>query len=211
VIVAIDGASTDVSVATAELDGTTIDEAAWTSSMRQSAELLPRLLALLETHEGGGLAGVTAVAVGIGPGSFTGLRVALAIGKGLAFALGRPIVGVPSLEAWLEAAPEARAAVARAGASEAYVLDRADGRLVVASREDVAHGLASVPVVAPSELAEAFGLGAARAPNGASAIARRAAARVEAGTTDDVATLEPLYVRGPRGVTTDGKGQVRWL
>jgi tRNA A37 threonylcarbamoyladenosine modification protein TsaB len=48
VIIAIDGASTDLSLAVAEADGTPIDEDAWSSAQRQSAELLPHLLALLE-------------------------------------------------------------------------------------------------------------------------------------------------------------------
>jgi tRNA threonylcarbamoyladenosine biosynthesis protein TsaB len=43
--------------------------------------------------------GLAAIACGGGPGSFTGLRVALAIAKGLALANGTPIILVPSLEA----------------------------------------------------------------------------------------------------------------
>ena len=38
-------------------------------------------------------------AVGLGPGSFTSLRVGLSTIKGLAFATGKPIVGIPSLDA----------------------------------------------------------------------------------------------------------------
>ena len=42
---------------------------------------------------------LTGVAVSIGPGSFTGLRIGLATAKTLAYALSIPIVGVPTLEA----------------------------------------------------------------------------------------------------------------
>lgn len=45
-----------------------------------------------------GPADITGIAVALGPGSFNGLRVGLALGKGLALALGRPIVGLPTPE-----------------------------------------------------------------------------------------------------------------
>jgi tRNA threonylcarbamoyladenosine biosynthesis protein TsaB len=209
VIIAIEAASTDISVALAEDDGTLVADEAWTSAQRQSAELLPRLLALLE-RSGRPLPSASAVAVGVGPGSFTGLRVALALGKGLAVALGRPIVGVPSLQAWLSAHPDAGTALARAGATEAYLLTRGDDELRVADRDTVVALIGDAPIVAPAELATAFGLEGAERPRAAGAVAALAAARLRAGSADDLRTLEPLYVRAPRGVSHEATGAVRW-
>lgn len=198
-IIAIESASNDLSIAVAEADGSPIGADAW-SSQRQSAELLPRLLALLE-QMGRELRETTAVAVGIGPGSFTGLRVSMSLAKGLAVALSLPVVGVPSLNAWLVSAPRAGAAVARAGANEAYLLVRGEAAPAVVHRESLPDGARRGPVVAPGELAEAFGLAAAEPPTGAArvmaGIAAQRLARDPAG--DDLRLLEPAYLLPPRG------------
>ncbi len=45
------------------------------------------------------LSDIDALIVGLGPGSFTSLRVGVATAKGLAFAADKPVVGIPSLDA----------------------------------------------------------------------------------------------------------------
>ncbi len=71
---------------------------------------LPGALADLLTAEGLALPAVEGYAVGLGPGSFTGLRIGLATWKGLAYANRRPISGASSLAAMaLAAAPDAPA------------------------------------------------------------------------------------------------------
>ena len=210
-ILAIDGASTDLSIALAQPDGTVLAEDAWTSEQRQSAELLPRALALLEAH-GRAIAEITAVAVGTGPGSFTGLRVAMALAKGLALALDRPIVGVPSLPAWLAQEPGAVAAVARAGAREAYVLPRDAEEPMIVERDALATRLADRKVVAPRELATAFDLLDATPPAAAAALAGAAARRLaDDPAGDDLGRLDPIYLRAPRGLSAAPEGEVRWL
>lgn len=210
-ILAIDGASTDLSVSLGTPEGTPVAEVAWTSAQRQSAELLPRILDLLAEADLR-IGDVTAIAVGTGPGSFTGLRVAMALGKGLALGLGRPIVGLPSLEAWLEAAPEADVAVARAGAREAYLLPRGYPEPSILDRDELGRQLAGHPIVAPLELAEAFGLTDASSPAAGPALARLAARRLaEDPAGDSLSRLEPIYLRAPRGLATAPEGEVRWL
>jgi tRNA threonylcarbamoyladenosine biosynthesis protein TsaB len=74
-------------------------------------------------------AGLDAIACGAGPGSFTGLRVGLSVGKGLALATGKPILLVSSLQALAldlaRGAPDARVVVPciDAGKGEVYAFD----------------------------------------------------------------------------------------
>jgi len=69
------------------------------------AARLPELMATALAQAKIELAGVDALAVSIGPGSFTGLRVGLSFAKGVAFASGVRLVGVGTLEALATAAP----------------------------------------------------------------------------------------------------------
>ena len=65
---------------------------------------LPGALIDLVAEDGATLDDVQLLAVGLGPGAFTGLRVGLATMQGLAFATGLPIVGVSGLDALAVAA-----------------------------------------------------------------------------------------------------------
>jgi tRNA threonylcarbamoyladenosine biosynthesis protein TsaB len=64
-----------------------------------SSTLIPSLRNIMKIAEIN-LNELDGIAVSIGPGSFTGLRVGLATAKGLAFSLSIPIIGVNSLEAY---------------------------------------------------------------------------------------------------------------
>lgn len=65
---------------------------------RHAETLLPSLKAMLEQAEWP-LEQIDAIGVGVGPGSFTGVRVGVATAKGLGLALQKPVLPVVSLEA----------------------------------------------------------------------------------------------------------------
>jgi tRNA threonylcarbamoyladenosine biosynthesis protein TsaB len=70
---------------------------------RQNESLAPLLKSLLEDLAWKA-ADLGAIAISLGPGSFSGLRSGLAFAKGLAYANGVELLGVPTLEAWAECA-----------------------------------------------------------------------------------------------------------
>jgi len=72
-------------------------EHTWESPRRHTVELLPRLAAALEQLDFRA-EHLSGVAVTRGPGSFTGLRVGIAVAKGLTLARGLPLIGVPTLD-----------------------------------------------------------------------------------------------------------------
>jgi tRNA threonylcarbamoyladenosine biosynthesis protein TsaB len=74
-----------------------IAEVGWQSVNTQTVELAPTVAAMLKRAdiEAADLAGI---AVAIGPGSYTGLRVGVGFAKGLALANNRRLIGVPTLD-----------------------------------------------------------------------------------------------------------------
>lgn len=73
-------------------------------SATHSERLLPAIDRLL-ADAGWAPADLEGLAVGVGPGSFTGLRIGLAAVKGLALALGIPVAAVPTLDAMAATLP----------------------------------------------------------------------------------------------------------
>ncbi|MFN2305154.1 MAG: tRNA (adenosine(37)-N6)-threonylcarbamoyltransferase complex dimerization subunit type 1 TsaB [Anaerolineales bacterium] len=72
-------------------------EITWESQHHHTVELAPALAQLFE-HTGTKPTDLTGLAVALGPGSYTSLRIGLAAVKGLALGLNLPVVGVPSLD-----------------------------------------------------------------------------------------------------------------
>jgi len=82
---------------------------------RSHTASLPALVDRVLADAGVTIGDVEGLAVSIGPGSFTGLRIGLALAKGIAFAGGLPLVGVPTLEALAHVADAAPGETARSG------------------------------------------------------------------------------------------------
>ncbi|HEY0752483.1 MAG TPA: tRNA (adenosine(37)-N6)-threonylcarbamoyltransferase complex dimerization subunit type 1 TsaB [Ktedonobacteraceae bacterium] len=72
-------------------------EHTWQAGNNHSVEMLEHVQHLC-TESGVALSALEGLAVAIGPGSFNGVRVAVATAKTLAFALGKPLVGISTLE-----------------------------------------------------------------------------------------------------------------
>src|ERR1700694_4497669 len=82
----------------------------------RSPELVDRMRALAREHS------VTKVAVATGPGSFTGLRMGVSFGLGLAIGLRIPIVPLPTLELQAARSDQPVTAVSEAGRGRFYYL-----------------------------------------------------------------------------------------
>jgi tRNA threonylcarbamoyladenosine biosynthesis protein TsaB len=199
-------------------DGRVLAEAAERET-RSHTVSLPALVERVLADAGGRIEEVEGLAVSIGPGSFTGLRIGLALAKGLAFAGGLPLVGVPTLEALAlvaDAAPgevvcaaldarkhEVYAACFRRGAGDDALARLGPDRVL--RPEALAAELPS-PCVLVGDAAEVYrdafaGRAALRPfatyhPRGG-VVARLGARRLAAGEGTDPGPLEPVYVRPP--------------
>lgn len=80
------------------VDGGIVAEEANDGAVSHSQRLMPAIERVLHSAKCE-LSAIDGIAVSIGPGSFTGLRIGLAIAKTLAHSEGKPIVAVSTLEA----------------------------------------------------------------------------------------------------------------
>ena len=158
------------------------------------------------TDAGLSLEEVEAFVCGLGPGSFTGLRIALATLKGLAMATGRPLYGVRTTAALRAAIPDRRVvAVMDARRGEVYVDEGGvePPRCVAPERVALPPGEPPVLLGGGARMyAEALrgALPDATVPDDPALHVPRAAllARcVDLSSPPALATLEPVYVRRP--------------
>ncbi|MBN1220548.1 MAG: tRNA (adenosine(37)-N6)-threonylcarbamoyltransferase complex dimerization subunit type 1 TsaB [Anaerolineae bacterium] len=217
-ILAIDTATQYAGLALYQPD-TVFAEETWFSGRNHTVELMPRIermlkLANLKVQD------LTALAVSLGPGSFTGLRIGLAAAKGMALPHKLPVVGVPTLE--IVAYPFRSSslpvwAIAQAGRGRilAACFGRVDGDWQVldepglTSFADLARKI-DTPALCVGEIDQeatqilrrnsqhkARVVSPAARVRRASYLAEIAAVRLEAGVRDDPDTLAPIYLSSP--------------
>jgi tRNA threonylcarbamoyladenosine biosynthesis protein TsaB len=163
------------------------------------------------------MAEIEAVALAIGPGSFTGLRVGLAVAKGICWSLSLPLVGVSSLLAIAHCARkdwERLAVVKDARRNEFYyaAYQRSGENLVQAVPDSVGSAEELLGII--SRGFKAVGPGVAEFGKFTSteqldlsegydsqrlggAIALLGRHKLDTGETLEVATAAPLYIRNP--------------
>jgi tRNA threonylcarbamoyladenosine biosynthesis protein TsaB len=216
-LVAIDTATRTASLALHDGFRVRVEET-WEAPRRQTRELSPRLAAALAqlSMTPKRLSGVAVVK---GPGSFTGLRIGMAVAKGLAVAQNLPLVGIPTLDV-------VAAAQGRDRRLLAAVLQAGRGRISIAfyrwrfgswqveeeprlTTWDQLTEEISEPVLFAGEIDEAGAeaisrlgergvlLPAARRVRRAGFLAELGWERLNRGEIDDPAALTPIYLKHP--------------
>jgi tRNA threonylcarbamoyladenosine biosynthesis protein TsaB len=220
-VLGFDTATPAVSVALH--DGERIVSQAWAIDARRHSELLTPMIAKVMADAGRSRGDLTALAVGVGPGPYTGLRVGVVTARVLGSALGLPVHGVCSLDVIAVAArggpsgSSARAGPRPAGRDFLVATD-ARRQEVYWARYDAAGGRADGPhvgrassIAGAAELAvagtggqlypEAFGevIGPAYpdARTLCAIVAGRLAGTAGPRTQPPLLAAEPLYLRRP--------------
>ena len=239
ILLGIDTATAVASVALVE-DGKLIAEEVQSNSEKSStgsvaqprgnhAEIVLPLIQSMLTKARVAVADLSGIAISIGPGSFTGLRVGLATAKGIAYECGLPLVGVSTLHANAARVPSFDGIICSlldARKNEVYfALFRRDGQDLKRLTQDAMSSIegaldqlrnfnrtsASVLFIGDGAttyekiLARDFASAQIFAGKGyssmAAQVARLAEERFRAHSTDDLALLAPVYLRPTQAET----------
>jgi tRNA threonylcarbamoyladenosine biosynthesis protein TsaB len=190
-------------------------EMIWQTRNHHTVELSPGISDLL-VRCGARTTDLEAIGVALGPGSFTSLRIGLALSKGLALALKIPVVGIPSLDVLAAAIPVQNvplAAVLQAGRGRLALVwyQVEDGRWKAQNEpqmitaEELSQQLTRPTLVAGELNAAERQVLSRRRKNGLivspaqalrrpSYLAELAWERLKAGQVDDVVSLAPIYL-----------------
>jgi len=192
-------------------------EECWHTRGNHTVELMPALGRMME-RQNMKPADLGGLVVSVGPGSFTGMRIGLAVAKGLAISLNIPLVGIPTLDALAYAHAPLRLptwAVVEAGrgryCAAMYGIQRGEWQrgtpYKIAVLEDLAPDghrktlyCGELDAAAMEKLRESFA-DLAVLPSPASTLRRPAFLaelgwkRLVAGEQDDIAALSPIYLQ----------------
>jgi tRNA threonylcarbamoyladenosine biosynthesis protein TsaB len=204
-------------------DGETLAHARSIMDQGQAEALMPMIEGVMR-QSGLAYSAVDRIAVTVGPGSFTGVRVGLAAARGLGLAAGKPVIGVMTTEALAHAVP------AHERKQDARILCAVDTK-----RGDIyaqifdAHlvEMGAPHVLKPTQLTDAVGAGPVVVVGDAAAIAVSAlgphATLSSAAALPDPAVIAqcaasrrptaagplPVYVRPPDAVVPQHGGRLR--
>ncbi|MEV0789815.1 tRNA (adenosine(37)-N6)-threonylcarbamoyltransferase complex dimerization subunit type 1 TsaB [Kribbella sp. NPDC050459] len=208
-LLAFDTSSAAVTVALATPAGEIVASSTTVDALRHGELLAPAIASALETA-GAGARDLTGIAVGVGPGPFTGLRVGLVTARTMGEVLGIEVSGVCSLDILArQSSLTLPVAVATDARRKEIYWALYDGPAVDGSRRrlegpavdkpaDVAHVLSGLPVIGRGAVLYGDVLGL---PPAADAVAEYPSAEVLA-TGVATGTLvvvepEPMYLRRP--------------
>ena len=217
-LLAID-TSTDTASLALVKDDQVLAELTWCCGQNHSVELLPQLVHLLNQAKLD-LQSISGIIVAKGPGSFNGLRVVVSTAKGLAFSLSIPIVGISTLEAAAYQHAETGLPICpifNAGRGEiaTAMYQKKDAGWLILATEHITTVDALCPQITTStvfcgefmlniadELRRQLKQRAIIPPSAsrlrrAGFLAELGRQQLEAGNVDNVATLQPLYLRRP--------------
>lgn len=212
-LLAMDTATNAVTAAL--VDGDRVVASRSVVDARRHTEILMPLVAELFDEKGVARSDVDAIAVGVGPGPFTGLRVGITTAETLSLVLGRPAYGLCSLDAI------AHEVVAAADApSDFLVATDARRKEVYWARYSGGHRTTGPAVHKPADLPddaralpvagrgvhlypEAFGPAIAPVDVDAAQLGLAVAAALAAGK--ELLPLQPLYLRQPDAVPSAGQ------
>lgn len=181
----------------------------WDAGRKQTTTVLAEIDRLMR-KESLDVASLGAVAVAIGPGSFSGLRVGMSLAKGLCLARDMSLIGVPTLLATLRLDPEGAVGTAtiKAGRARSVWCSRQEpdtchsgpvDDLIAAVLADTDHRLIGEIESGDIEQIKAAGIevvGNPAQPARVAAVAALGWNWWQQGRVADLAALEPIYVHG---------------
>lgn len=197
-LLAIDTSTEQAGIALSTSEGVLVRT--WPASRAQTTTVLPeidRMIAGADLQP----ADVTGLIVATGPGTFTGLRVGLAIAKGIIAARHVPLIGIPTLDIVFAQHPgEYVVAVLPAGRGR-VVWQKPGGAPVNATIAELIAAVGDAELVGEltpeqeSMLREA-GVNLTVEHRDPGVLLQLGAVRIAAGEVDDPTTLEPTYLHG---------------